>query len=350
MNLYPLKFKEVYKDYIWGGKGLDKIGKKVGSEKIAESWEIACHKDGMSVVAEGDLKGKSLSELVLKYGKDLLGSRIEENEFPLLVKFINAKNNLSVQVHPDDEYAYANEGERGKNEAWVVLYADDDAKMIIDVAPNIDRDSFKMAVESNNAEECLNTISVQAGDIINIPAGLVHAIGEGIILAEIQQNSNTTYRVYDYNRRDANGNERPLHVKKALDVIDFSKKKTDKKAHGITLGIGESSIRTIAVANEYFCIEKFVMNEKLRQVSTRETFLIYIFTKGEGKIFFDENNIDVKMGDTYLVPANMGEFFIEGDLQFIKSYIPNIDKDIFGYLEDMGYSKEKIVESIDGLR
>lgn len=349
MSLYPLKFKEVYKEYIWGGKGLDKIGKQVGSKKIAESWEIACHEDGMSVVADGELKGKTLLELVNEFGEKLLGSRVESGEFPLLVKFINAKNKLSVQVHPDDEYALANEGEQGKNEAWVVLHAEEGAKMIIDVAPNVDKNSFKKAINSNDVESCLNYIEVKAGDIINIPAGLVHAIGEGIILAEIQQNSNTTYRVYDYNRKDSNGNQRELHVSKALDVIDFSDKKLDKKAHGITLGMGMSSIRTIAVANQYFCIETFVIEEDLKQHADGETFLIYIFTKGEGKLLYGENSIDVKMGDTILVPASMGEFSISGEMNFIKSYIPNIEKDIFEYLCGLGYSRDQISQSIDGL-
>jgi mannose-6-phosphate isomerase len=308
-ELYPFKFKEIYKKYIWGGQGFEKIGKDVPGGVAAESWEIACHKDGMSVVMNGELHGKTLKELVEQYGKELLGSDVDakEGNFPLMVKFINAKNKLSVQVHPNDEYARKHEGDSGKNEAWVILDAKEDSELIIGIKRGIDLKAFSKACENNEIEECLNKMKVKAGDVINIPAGLVHAIGSGIMLAEIQQNSNVTYRIYDYDRKDDKGNTRPLHIDKALEVIDFTLKDEDEKK---------------AMLSKYFCLETYNITEDIKQVATGETFFIYIFTEGEGEIIYRDKKIRVAKGDTYLIPANLGEFELKGKLQFIKSYIP----------------------------
>ncbi len=352
MKLYPIKFIEVYKQYIWGGSGLEMFNKMPPNNFAAESWEIACHKDGMSIVEDGFLKGKTLKELTSKYGSDLLGERVDASisDFPLLVKFINAKNKLSVQVHPDDEYALVHEGEQGKNEAWVVVEASDDAELIIDVKEGMTREKLQKAIILGEIDNCLNRIRVQAGDIVNIPAGLIHAIGEGIMLVEIQQNSNITYRVYDYDRKNKEGLARPLHIDKALDVIDFSTKRKDKITKGVTVKSGNSSLKTIAIANEYFCLETYDIKEEIKQSANGETFLIYIFTDGSGQLEYDNNIISVSKGDTYLVPANLGAFSIEGDVKFIKAYVPDVNDDIIQPLKGMGYSYDDMLESIDGMK
>jgi mannose-6-phosphate isomerase len=348
-KLYPLKFKEVYKNYIWGGKGLEEYNKRPPDNFAAESWEIASHKDGMSVVANGALHGKSLKELTRQFGTRLLGTNTPPGDFPLLVKFINANKKLSVQVHPDDGYAMANEGERGKNEAWIVLSAKQGAELILGLRDGVTKEDFMRAVKKNETESCLNKLKVKSGDVINIPSGLIHAIGKGIILAEIQQNSNTTYRIYDYNRTDSEGNTRPLHIKKAYDVIDFEGSHINTASKGLEISINDECLRKIFVANKYFCIETYKLNGTLKQQTDGSTFLIYIFTEGEGAINYGGENIHIKKGDTYLIPACLGEFNIEGKTEFIKSYVPDIKRDVVDQLLNEGYTIEPIKQNISGI-
>ena len=236
--LYPLKFKPLYKDYIWGGRNLEALGKTLPATGIvAESWEVSCHKNGSSIIANGEYGGTTLPELLEQLGRTLVGSSLSQKDvdkFPLLIKFIDAENNLSVQVHPDDVYAYKNEnGEYGKNEMWFIISAKPGAKLVYDVIPGTTREKFADAVSENRIESLLKKVEVFAGDVINIPAGLVHAIGKGILLAEVQQNSDTTYRVYDYGRTG-----RPLHIAKALDVIDFNSAGRREKYAGLVLDLG----------------------------------------------------------------------------------------------------------------
>ena len=349
-KLYPLKFKEVYKNYIWGGSGLEKYNKQPPGNFAAESWEVSSHKDGMSVVSNGALHGKSLQELTEQFGAELLGTNTPPGEFPLLVKFINANKKLSVQVHPDDSYAMANEGERGKNEAWIVLSAKQGAELIVGLYDGVSKENFMKAVEKNEVESCLNRSKVRPGDVINIPAGLIHAIGEGIVLAEIQQSSNSTYRVFDYNRTDSEGNKRPLHIKKAYDVIDFEGRHKNTASKGLEIPINDECVRKIFIANKYFCLETYKLSGALSQQSDGSTFAIYIFTEGEGVISYGDENIQVKKGDTYLIPACMGKFSIEGKTEFIKSYVPDTKKDILDPLLKLGYTMELIKENVSGVR
>jgi len=247
MKLYPLKFGKVYKDYIWGGRNLDKIGKELPSSgNVAESWELSCHKNGMSTISNGEYSGMTLEEYINKFGCEAIGKALPQKDldkFPLLIKFIDANDSLSVQVHPSDEYAFKNEnGELGKNEMWYILSAESEATLVAGVANGVTKESFAEAIKNNTVEECLNYIQVKEGDFINIPDGLVHAIGKGIILAEVQQNSDTTYRVYDYNRVGADGKTRPLHVEKSLETINFSYTgEVCKSAKGLKFKIGENA-------------------------------------------------------------------------------------------------------------
>lgn len=228
-HFYPLRFEPVLKSYIWGGRNLARLGRDLPPDvKVAESWEIAGHADGDTVVANGPYAGRTLTELHAELGLDLIGSRNAwaqaRGKFPLLVKLVDAEQPLSVQVHPDDAYALAHEGnELGKTEMWVVLHAEPDAELILGVTPGTTRATFRAGIVDGRLEPFLHRVAVKTGDHVCVPAGTLHAIMRGLILAEIQQNSNTTYRVYDWGRVGADGRPRPLHVEKALDVIDFSR-------------------------------------------------------------------------------------------------------------------------------
>lgn len=226
-DLYPMKFTPVLKDYIWGGRNLERLGRPLPGGIIAESWEIAGHEDGTTAVANGRFAGQPLTAVHAQLGLDLIGSHCDwaqaRGKFPLLVKLLDANRPLSVQVHPPDEYALAHEGnELGKTEMWVVLEAKPGAKVQLGVKAGTTPALFRRGIETGNLETYLHYVTVKPGDHICVPAGTLHAIMDGILLAEIQQNSNTTYRVYDWNRPGAGGRPRPLHVEQALAVIDFN--------------------------------------------------------------------------------------------------------------------------------
>lgn len=348
--LYPLKFKPVFKDYIWGGRNLEKFGKRLPDGIVAESWELSCHPDGMSIVENGLHQGRSLKSLVDEYGIELFG-RLNYStgvSFPLMVKLIDANAKLSVQVHPDDAYALEHEGEQGKNEMWYILDAKPGASLIIDVKPGVTKHSFTEAASKNKIEDCLNTIQVKAGDFINIPAGMVHAIGEGIILAEVQQNSNTTYRIYDYNRVDAHGNTRPLHLKKALDVIDFSEKRKVRYP-GLQYGLSGNGSATMLVANRYFCVEIIAATGFLEQDTENRLFHIFLCVEGEGGIVRDNDRVPFRSGETILIPASYGKYTIQGKWKALKAYVPDLETDVFGKLQEAGFSAAEIVEKVSGL-
>jgi len=342
---YPLKFKPVYKNYIWGGRNFEKFGRELPEGIFAESWEISCHPDGVSIVSDGEFSGMSLPDLVQKFGKQLVGRSLSERDaskFPLLVKFIDANDKLSIQVHPDDSYALLHENEYGKNETWYVIYASPGAKMVYGVKPGTTKEIFARAISENRVEEYLRYVEVFPGDVLNVPAGLLHAIGEGIVLAEIQQNSNSTYRVYDYNRVDKNGNKRPLHIQKALDVIDFDLSGRIEKSKGLEVMIGRCSTKKYLVANNYYSIELYNIGEKIEENADGSKFYIYVFVDGGGKINYESGSIQVKCGESVLIPASMGSYSLEGSMKFIKSYVPEIKSDIIAPLTAAGYSEENI--------
>lgn len=351
--LYPLKFKPVYKDYIWGGRNLEKLGKVLPDGIVAESWEISCHPDGVSIVANGDFEGRSLPDLVKELGRELLGSALEQKDidkFPLLVKFIDANDNLSVQVHPDDNYAFIHEnGEYGKNEMWYIISAEPGAKLIYDVVPGTTRENFADAVKSNSIASCLKSIEVFPGDVINIPAGLIHAIGKGIVLAEIQQNSNTTYRVYDYDRVDKKGSKRPLHIEKALDVIDFNATGRKEKFRGLKIQPDSDYIKKVLVVCRYFAVEQYTLNGTLNETADGRKFYLYTFTEGDAELTYGNNILPVRAGESLLIPASLGTYSIQGNAKLLKSYVPDISKDIITPLTESGYTMQQMKENIAGI-
>lgn len=330
--MYPLKFKPVYKDYLWGGRRLESYGKDLPEGITAESWELSCHPNGQSIVKEGKFEGQALADLIQQYPAELLGSAVQGKDlekFPLLVKLIDANQSLSVQVHPNDAYANEHEnGEYGKNEMWYIVEAPEGATLIAGVLRGTDKKALAEAIEEGRCEELLQHIPVKAGDVINIPAGLVHAITEGLIVYEVQQNSDTTYRMYDYNRRGADGKLRELHIDKALDVTDFTNAGGRVSFQGLTLQkeAGDPLTRRVLVVNRYFAVEEYLLDGKSEFNANGETFCILSNLEGEATIHYGEDKkVTLSRGETAYIPATLGEWTLEGNkAKIIASYLPNL--------------------------
>ena len=298
----PYKFKPVYVERIWGGRGFEQYRQDMPQEGIiGESWDVSAHPNGMSVVADGEEEGMTLLELIEKYGTSFLGTKVT-GAFPLLVKLIDSNDSLSVQVHPGDDYARRIENEWGKTECWYVVEAKEGAELIIGTT-STDKATFKEAAERGALDTHLNAIKVNQGDFFYIPSGLIHAIGPGVIIAEIQQSSDVTYRVYDYNRG------REMHLEKAMDVSD------------LTLQPQIALSETLLCEGPYFTVEKQVIEGELIGHSTEEKFFIYTCVKGEGTVATFDTTLEIKMGDSFLIPATLGTFSIAGELTVLKSYI-----------------------------
>ncbi len=322
---YPLKFESIYKERVWGSNRLASLlNKELPQNKsIGESWEISAHQEGVSVVSNGIFCGVSLQELIKNHGEHILGSRHEEylEKFPLLIKFIDANDRLSVQVHPDNEYALANEGELGKTEAWYIIDAKPNAKLIYGLKQGITPAVFNQLISEGRIMETLNEIEVKAGDFFYIPAGTIHAIGEGIIVAEIQQNSDTTYRVYDWDRMGLDGNPRELHIPKALDVIDFSINETLTSLTS-TSQLGEHYHLINYISSPFFSIEFIEIKSHYNGSLSSEKFEILIAIEGCFVILYGENQVEsIPKGTTLLLPASLGDYVLQGKGQIIRTYI-----------------------------
>ena len=309
--MYPIRFKNLYYEKIWGGRDFEVFRDNMPAGEIGETWDIACHPNGIGTVENGELKGIKFDVLISKYGHDLVGKKVTLEKFPLLIKLINSKEKLSVQVHPGDEYAAKYEGDYGKTEAWYVMDAKPGAALIVGTK-NCTKEEFEDAIKNNNVEACLNKIEVKKGDCFLIKSGLVHAICEGVVIAEIQQNSDVTYRVYDY------GRPREIHVKKALDVINFDLQCKNLSKNEEVKHDGYS--HSLLCKNEYFGIEKIIITSEYKDASNLEKFYMYTCVEGEGIIEGRNFKEAIKMGDSYLIPANLGEYSIKGNIIVLKSY------------------------------
>lgn len=313
-----LFLEPAYKNYIWGGNRLKKeFDKNTPYEITAESWEISTNKNGNSIVVNGDFKGKKLQELfeMTDCKSDIFGEKcIKKDRFPILIKFIDAKNNLSVQVHPDDIYAQKNENDIGKSEMWYIMDCPKDAKIICGLDETIKtKQQLKDIINSGNIKEYLQYIDIEKGDSIYIPAGTIHAITSGILICEIQQNSDLTYRVYDWDRVDKNGNSRELHIKQAIDVINLKNKaikvKTKVKEYQKILDTGN------------FKVDKLNINGKYLAESNEDTFYAINILDGEGRIYWNNKEHKIKKGDSFIIPANIGKYKISGNLIALKTYL-----------------------------
>lgn len=314
--MYPIIFENLYYDRIWGGREFEKFRDNLPEGVIGESWDIACHPNGTGIVANGEYKGMSFTQLIEEKGTTLLGTEIKGDRFPLLLKLITSNDSLSVQVHPNDEYALKNEGDLGKTEAWYVIDAKEGAKLVVGTK-DCTKEQFAKAIKEGDLEKYLNEVPVKPGDMFFVKSGLVHAIGEGVLIAEIQQNSDTTYRVYDYNRG------REIHVEKALDVIDFSLK--GEKSNGITVKY-DGYEKTYLSLCEYFSIEKYDIKTEVKEVSDKERFYLLTCVEGNGEIHHENGDLTITKGDSVFIPATLGEYSVKGNLKVLKSYVPDVKK------------------------
>ena len=311
----PVKLAPAFKDYLWGGDQLKhKFNKKCDLDRLAESWELSAHKDGQSAVAEGAYAGLTLTEYLNTLGREALGTdSLKYEYFPLLIKLIDAKGDLSVQVHPSDEYALAHEGEYGKTEMWYILDCEEDASLFYGFTRPVTREEYAAAIREGRLTEILNRVKVKPGDVFFIPAGTVHAIGAGILICEIQQNSNTTYRVYDYDRRDKDGNLRPLHVEKALEV-------SCTQPSPALPEIPDGTDLTLASC-EYFHVRRLRISDTYALNVTTESFVSLVATSGEGRLIYEGGELAFAKGDSLFIPAQNATVTVEGSCELILSTV-----------------------------
>jgi len=310
-----LKLKPAYKDYIWGGQKLRTDFNKISDLTVlAESWELSCHKDGESVIIGGEYDGLTFSEYTDRAGKSVLGTACEKfREFPVLIKLIDAADNLSVQVHPNDEYARNNEGEHGKTEMWYIVDCEEGATIAYGFNREISRKEFEKAIRTNTLTDVMNIVPVKKGDVFFIEGGILHSIGKGIVIAEIQQNSNTTYRVYDYGRLGADGNPRPLHIEKALEVT----KLTPPEEYPVYAEevYGGYTARLLSSCG-YFTVEELVATEGVSIDGSDSTFRHLLIIDGDG----NADGEPFAKGDSLFFAAGE-DINLEGRFTAIETYI-----------------------------
>lgn len=301
-----LKLKPSCKDYLWGGHRLaEEYGIEYNGEILAEAWELSCHPDGPSVIAEGPYAGRTLREYIEEAGRQVLGTHCRRfRDFPILIKFIDAKQNLSIQVHPDNRYALKNEGQYGKTEMWYVMDAKEGAFLYYGFKREVSRDEFERRIREDTLLEVLNPVPVQKGDVLFIESGTIHAIGQNILIAEIQQNSNVTYRVYDYGRVGKDGRKRDLHIEKALAVTN-------------RVPIVKSGQSYPHVADcDYFTVDKLNLDgrvmKRLEGTVTEDSFVSILILGGEGRIRCQDETVSYKKGDSLFLTAGSGNYQVEG--------------------------------------
>ena len=314
--LYPLKFKKVLIPKVWGGRNLkEKLGIELPDDRnFGESWEVSSHKNGMSEVENGYLSGRQLQSLLEEFKQELVGEEIYTkygNRFPLLIKYLDVNDRLSIQVHPSDEYALKNHNELGKCESWFIMYASDDAKLIMGMKKGINKEKFLEKTKNNDFVDLFNVVSVKTGDIIDVIPGSVHASLEGsVIFAEIQENSDITYRIYDFDRLD-NGKKRELHLDRAAEVIDFNLIPEVRDTN-----FKDDEIRKNISNTDFYSIDRIKILDEFED--SYKNMLIYSILEGEGFIEYLGENLKVKKGETVLIPANI-KVKIKGSLELLRS-------------------------------
>ena len=315
------KFEPLLKQTLWGG---DKIipfkHLNTKMEQVGESWEISGVKDNETIVANGPEKGKTLNLLVREQKGKLVGNENYErfgNEFPLLIKFIDARQDLSIQVHPTDEVAHRQGKSRGKTEMWYALDSDTGAQLYNGLKQQITPEQYKAMVENDTITNALARYEVHEGDVFFIPAGRIHAIGAGCFVAEIQQTSDVTYRIYDFKRKDKNGNYRELHTKEAAESIDYTVLPNYRAEYEPTQNEGVQLISC-----PYFTTAVYDLTEPMTlDYSELDSFVILIAVKGEGRLICNGEEMSFQMGDTVLFPATTNEVRVEGDVKFLETYV-----------------------------
>ncbi|HPD94313.1 MAG: class I mannose-6-phosphate isomerase [Bacteroidales bacterium] len=325
-ELYPMKFSPIYKERVWGADNLNKrLGKKIPSEihNCGESWEISAVEGNVSVVSNGFLAGNALDELIEIYMGELVGDKVFEKfgvEFPLLIKLIDANDTLSIQVHPNDAVASERHHAYGKTEMWYVISAQSDAKIYCGFNRDLTAAEYKSALDSKSLKDVLNADKVETGDVFYIPAGRVHAIGKGVMLAEIQQTSDVTYRIYDWDRVGLDGKPRELHTDLALDVIDFKKTENPKyKAPNLLNKTSE------LVHCPYFTVNRLRFNSPIkRDYALLDSFVIFLCVSGSVHIDYgQEQKVEVVKGETVLIPAELSDITLypQGETIILETYV-----------------------------
>ncbi len=322
--LYPLKFQPILKEKIWGGNKLRTyLNKPDSEENIGESWEISTVENNISIVLNGELKGQKLDTLIQEYKEEILGEKVYQqfgNQFPLLIKFIDAKKDLSVQLHPNDELAKKRHNSFGKTEMWYVVQADKDAQLIVGFKEDTTKEVYKTYLKKGKITELLNFENISQGDCYFIKAGTIHAIGGGSLIAEIQQTSDITYRVYDWDRKDDEGNQRELHTELALDALDYSADRSFK----LEYERNENEINNV-ISSTYFTTG-FIETKGFFERNYRglDSFKVLMCIKGKGKLSTDNTSLNIAFGETILIPSKIENIKIESDddvLQLLEVYI-----------------------------
>lgn len=319
MNLYPLQFTPILKDRIWGGQKLKTVlNKSITSDTTGESWELSAVKGDESQISNGIFKGKKLTEVIEQYPVEVLGESVYARfgkQFPLLIKFLDAKLDLSIQVHPNDDLAKARHNSFGKTEMWYVMQADENAEIIVGFKEKANSAIYLEHLENNDVLSLLDKIKVKAGDVFFLDTGTIHAIGAGLLIAEIQQTSDITYRIYDFERVDAEGNKRELHNELALEAINYDKIDTKRN---YTTELNQSN--TI-VDCPFFTTNFLPLSNKMVKNSNKGSFTILMCIDGSFEMEVDAKRFSYQKGDTILLPAAIATYLLEGNASLLEIYI-----------------------------
>ena len=319
MKFYPLQFTPILKGRIWGGNKLNTVlNKSITADANGESWELSTVKGDVSIVANGKWKGKSLMDLINEYPTDILGTEVYQRfgkEFPLLFKYLDAKEDLSIQVHPNDSLAKTRHGSFGKTEMWYIIQADLNSHIIAGFKEHSNSDLYLEHVKNNTLLSTLNEVEVKSGDAFFIESGTVHSIGAGLVVAEIQQTSDVTYRLYDFDRIDSAGIKRELHVDLALEAINYNSLDTKIEYSKETNSPNE------LVSCPYFTTNFIPLDGQVAIVKSKQSFTVYMCVEGSFELTYDDVKVDYNKGDTVLIPASMNSFSINGKASILEIYI-----------------------------
>jgi len=319
IKLYPLVFEPILQDRIWGGTKLKTdLGKNIPTQTTGESWELSTVQDNVSVVKQGEYAGKPLTDLLERFPAEVLGTNVHQQfgtQFPLLFKFLDAKEDLSIQVHPNDELAKKRHNSFGKTEMWYVMQADEGSRIIVGFKEKSSPEEYLDKLKNKNLIDILNEQPVKKGDVYFLETGTIHAIGAGIVIAEIQQTSDITYRIYDWDRVDANGNGRQLHVEEALEAMNYNPTDTKKQ---YTKNINESNV---TVDCPYFTTNFLPLQGSADISKDGNSFTVYICTEGDYSIDVAGESYSFKKGDTVLIPAALKAFTLNGTATLLEIYI-----------------------------
>lgn len=318
---YPLQFDPVLMERVWGGRALEQFGFSLPEGPIGEAWVVGDHPNGTTKVINGPLAGKGLDEIRDVFGTAWLGSKgisAKTGRFPLLLKLLDSQDDLSVQVHPSDDYEQLAAEELGKTEMWYILDAKPGAKIIYGLRPGLDRESFKQLIEEDRIMEGLCEVPVSAGDAFYIPAGTVHALCSGVLVVEVQQNSDTTYRLYDYNRPGLDGKPRELHIEDSLNVIAYDNAGADRR----TTEVRQPNEWLEIARSPYFVVEKTIVEGQLSVPSVSDSFTLLVVCNGKGTLSWAGGELALREGTNLLLPSGLAEVKLAGPLTVLRSFLP----------------------------